>query len=141
MSANPPDVAAATSTVPRAEETAPGGILAGLSGTFTSAHEVLVGFFDLFSLEARRAGTSLMWMVACGVLAAMLFVSTWLGLMAAVALYAVSQGVSWPAAVAAVALTNLLAAVLVMLACKKMSRDLLFPATRRQFESKPDFPE
>jgi uncharacterized membrane protein YqjE len=141
MSANPADVAAATSTVPRAEETSPGGILAGLADTLTSAHEVLVGFFDLFSLEARRAGTSLMWMVACGALAAMLFVTTWLGLMAAVALYAVSQGVPWPVAVVAVALTNLLATVSVMLACKRMSRDLLFPATRRQLESKPDFPE
>lgn len=141
MSAKPSDGAAATSTVPRAGETSPGGILAGLSGTLTSAREVLVGFFDLFALEARRAGTSLMWMVACGALAALLFVSTWLGLMATVALYAVSRGVPWPAAVAAVALTNLLAAVLVMLACKRMSRDLLFPATRRQFESKPVFPE
>jgi uncharacterized membrane protein YqjE len=141
MSATAPDVAATASTVAGAGETSPQGILTGLSDTLTSAREVLVRFFDLFSLEARRAGTSLMWMVACGALAAMLFVSTWLGLMAAVALYAVSQGVPWPAAVAAVTLINLLAAVSVMLGCKRLSRDLLFPATRRQFESKPGFPE
>jgi hypothetical protein len=50
----------------------PSGILEGLFETLSSARDVLVAFLDLLSLEARRAGTTLAWMVACGALAALL---------------------------------------------------------------------
>jgi hypothetical protein len=122
---------------PGADPAVSGGILEGLFESLSSAREVLVAFLDLLSLEARRAGTTLAWMVACGALAALLLASAWLGLMITLALYAVSLDVPAPAAAAAVTLANLVAAVFVALACTRMSCDLLFRTTRRQLESEP----
>jgi hypothetical protein len=92
----------------------------------------------LLSLETRRAGLALVWMVAFGAIAAILVVTSWLGLMAALALWAVSLGIPWVTAVTVISLANLLAAAIMTYVCIRMSRDLLFPATRRQLEAKPD---
>jgi H+/Cl- antiporter ClcA len=103
-----------------------------LSGSFASARGLLSSILDLFTLEARRAGLTLALMLACGAFAAILVAAAWLGLMAAVVLCAVSLGSSWQAGLAATALANgALAAALYWL-CSRMSRDLLFPGTRRQ---------
>ena len=88
------------------------------------------------SLEARRAGLALVWMVACGLVAAVCMVATWLGLMAALAMWAVALGLPPIAAVIAVAVANLLAGCVLIYACIGISRDLLFSATRRQVAGK-----
>jgi len=116
----------------------PRGVLEELSATFASARRVLCDFLVLLSLETRRAGLALVWMVAFGAIAAILVVTSWLGLMAALALWAVSLGIPWVTAVTVISLANLLAAAIVTYVCIRMSRDLLFPATRRQLEPKPD---
>ena len=85
----------------------------------------------LLSLEASRAGLTMMLMARWAVFAAILAVTAWFGLMAAVALWAVSIGITWVAAVSSIALVNLLAAALIMFICLRMSRQLLFPDTRR----------
>jgi hypothetical protein len=88
------------------------------------------------SLEARRAGITLMWMVALGFIAAVCLVAAWLGFMAALAIWAVSLGLPKVAAAIAVAALNLLAGWVLIQRCISMSRDLLFPATRRQVAGK-----
>jgi uncharacterized membrane protein YqjE len=108
------------------------GIVAELSGTFAGARGLLSNILDLFTLEARRAGLTLVLMLACGAIGAILVVAAWLGLMAALALWAVAHGVSWEAAVAAVAFANLAVAGALFWLCARVSRDLLFSATRRQ---------
>jgi hypothetical protein len=75
-----------------------------------------------------------MWMVVLGVMAAVLMVTAWLGLMAALALWAVSLGASWMGAILVIALVNILLATVSLVACLTMSRDLLFPATQRQLD-------
>src|SRR5437868_10408867 len=90
------------------------GLLGALAGAFSSVRNVVGNFFELITLEARRAGLTLMWMLTLGVIAAMLFVSAWLGFMAAIALWLVALGATWAAAVALVALANLLAAGVVV---------------------------
>ena len=112
------------------------GLLGALGGAFSSARQVVGNFFELITLEARRAGLTLVWMLALGVIAAMLLVSAWLGFMAAVALWLVAFGMTWAGAVALVALANLVAAGVVIVACVKLSRNLLFPATRRQLKTR-----
>ena len=123
--------------VPEGTQPPPHGVLEELSGTFASARRVISDFLELLSLETRRAGLALVWMVACGAVAAILVVTAWLGLMAALALWAVYLGISWVTAVTVISLVNLLAAVIVTYVCIRMSRDLLFPATRGQLEAKP----
>jgi hypothetical protein len=76
-------------------------------------------------------------MSACGVVAAILAVSAWFGFMAALALWAVSLGIPWVIAVTVISSANLLAAAIVTSVCIRMSRNLLFRATRRQLEAKP----
>jgi uncharacterized membrane protein YqjE len=122
-----------------AEETKPPphSVLDELSDAFASARRAISDFLELLSLETRRAGLTLVWMAACGVIAAILVVTAWLGFMAALALWAVSLGVSWVTAVTVISSANLLAAAAMTFVCIRISRDLLFPATRRQLEAKP----
>ena len=122
---------------PEGTRAPPHSVLDELSDTFASARGVISDFLELLSLETRRAGLMLVWMVACGAVAAILVVTAWLGFMAALALWAVSLGIPWVTAVAVISLANLLGAAIMALACIRMSRDLLFPATRRQLEAKP----
>ena len=111
-------------------------VLDELSNTFASARAAVDNFLELVSLEARRAGLALMWMVALGFVAAVCLVTAWLGLMAALAMWAISLGFSKLAAVIVLAALNLLAGAALIHRCIGMSRDLLFSATRRQVAGK-----
>lgn len=113
------------------------GILGGIGNAFNSLRRVFADGFRLFSLEVRRAGLTFLWMVVLGALAALLVVTAWLGLMGALALWAVSLGISWISALVAIALANLAAAAVVIFSCVAVSRNLLFPATQRQLEVPP----
>lgn len=118
----------------------PHRVLDEVSDTFASARRVIADFLELLALETRRAGLTLVWMVACGAVAAILVVTAWLGFMAALALWAVSLGFPWGAAVTVISLANFLAATIMTSVCIRKSRDLLFTATRRQLEAKRDRP-
>lgn len=108
------------------------GVLDELSSALAWVRAAVSNFLDLLSLEARRAGLALMWMVVWAVVAAICIVGAWLGLMAALAMWAVSLGFPPIAAVIAVAVINLVAGAVLICVCIGASRDLLFSATRRQ---------
>lgn len=108
------------------------GIVEDLSGAMASARWLLSSVLDLFSLEARRAGLTLVLLLACGAIGAILAVAAWFGLMAALVLWAVARGISWEAALAGVAIGNLAVAAALFCLCAWVSRNFLFPATRRQ---------
>ncbi len=108
-----------------------------LSRAIASARDAISNFLELISLEARRAGLALMWMVIWGVVAAVCIVTAWLGLMAALVIWVVSLGFPPVAAAVSVAGINLAAGAVLIYACIGMSRDLLFTATRRQLADKP----
>lgn len=103
-----------------------------LSRAFASARDAFSNLLELISLEARRAGLALMWMVVWGGVAAICIVTAWLGLMAALVIWAVSLGFPPIAAAIAVAGINLAAGAVLIYVCIGMSCDLLFSATRRQ---------
>ena len=108
------------------------GVLTELSSVIDSAHASVSNFLELVSLEAQRAGYALVWMVAWGGVAAICIAATWLGLLVALAMWAVSLGLSPPVAVVLFALLNLAVVAVLIRMCIGLSRDLLFPATRRQ---------
>ena len=108
------------------------GLVAELSGVFAGVRGLLSNLLDLFTLEARRAGLALALMLACGVSGAILVVAAWLGLMAALALWAVALGESWHAVIATMAFANLALAAALFWLCSWVSRRLLFSATRRE---------
>jgi hypothetical protein len=129
----PADAAAQNDAALDGPRLPPAGVLDELSGALASARAALSNFLDLISLEARRASLALTWMIVSGLVAAVCIFGAWLGLMAALAMWAVSLGVPPIAAVVAVAMINLIAAVASIGICIGMSRGLMFSATRRQF--------
>jgi hypothetical protein len=108
------------------------GVIEELSGALSSARTLLSNFLDLLSLEARRAGIALAWMIVCGVVAAVMIVTAWVGLMLAVAMELISLGFPTPAAIIVVAVINGGAGAMLIYLCIDMSQALLFPAARRQ---------
>ena len=114
----------------------PAGVLDALSSALAWARTALSSFLELVSLEARRAGLALMWMVAVGVVAATCILVAWLGLMAALAMGAVAWGFPPIAMAILLAAIHLLAGAVLIYLCIGMSRDLLFSATRRQLAGK-----
>ena len=98
----------------------------------SSVRQTVADFFELVALELQRAGVALMWMVAGGIFAALLIVTAWIGLMAGLALWIISLGVSAVAAVVGLALANLLGGCAILSWCMSRTGDLALPATRRQ---------
>lgn len=112
------------------------GVLDELSRVFVSVRTAFSDFLELVSLEARRAGLALMWMVVCGVVAALCIVSAWLGLMVALIMWAVSLGCPPVLAVLAITIINGAAGAALIYRGISMSHDLLFSATRRRLSGK-----
>ena len=125
---NRPDIV--TSSTPESES-----VSTALSGLAAAAAAAVNNFLTLVTLEAKRAALSLMWMVGLGVVAALLAITAWLGLMGALACAAVALGLPWGLALVLVALINVLAAFIIMRKASGMSTELLFPATRRQLQT------
>lgn len=116
------------------------GIGSALLGALASARQALENFAELITFEIRRAGLTLMGMAALGAIAAILFVFAWCSLMAAFALWLVSLSLTWAGAIALVALVNFLAAGAAIGAGIVLSRNLLFPATRRRLKARSSPP-
>lgn len=108
------------------------GVFDELSKVFSFARQTLSDFLELVSLEARGAGLALVWMIVGGLIAAILIVMAWAGLMGALVMYIVSLGMLPIAAVIVVAAVNLMAGAGILYWCLGLSRHLLFVATRRQ---------
>jgi hypothetical protein len=119
-----------------ATHTETGGILRAIVDAFSYARQAIANLADEFTRDLRRAGLTVMWMVALGVLAAILIAGAWFGFMVALALWFVALGLSWAGAIALVALVNFLGAIVVIAVATKLSRNFLFPATRRQLTAR-----
>jgi hypothetical protein len=134
-------VISAPRNVPRPErvsdEVRAPGVFEDLSSAFAAARDALSNFLELIALEARRAGLALVWMIACGLVAALCIAAAWLGLMAALALWVVSLGLPPIAAAIVIAAINLAAGAGLLKMCTRMSRALLFSAVRRQVAGQP----
>lgn len=116
------------------------GIGSAFLGALASARQALENFAELITFEIRRAGLTLMWMVALGAIATILFIFAWCGLMAALSMWLVLLGLTWAGAIALVALINFLAAGAAVWIGVVLSRNLLFPATRRKLKGRSSPP-
>jgi hypothetical protein len=113
------------------------GVFGELSNALVAARATVANLLDLVSLEAQRAGLTLMWMVAWGLVAAVLIATAWLGLMVALTMAAIAFGAPLIVTIFVCALINLIAAAVLIRVCIGMSADLLFSATRRQVSGIP----
>ncbi len=86
---------------------------------------------ELAALETKRAGESLVMIVVFGIVAAILVVTAWMGLVAALVLWLVTRELSVWIAILIGVLVNLAAAGGLVFAIKSRTTALRFPATVR----------
>lgn len=92
----------------------------------------------LAALETRRAGESLIIIIAMGLIAAALIFSTWLALVAAVTLALVENGLVTASTASLLAMAaNMLIALVLIAAIRRKSRHLLLSATVNSLASTP----
>jgi uncharacterized membrane protein YqjE len=94
-------------------------------------------YAQLAVLDVRRASIQLAWLVAAGILVAVLVVTAWLALVVAVAVLLLGKGMSWPGVLAVAAALNVIGAVVVLWRVKGVFQHAPFAATLRQLRAKP----
>jgi hypothetical protein len=113
----------------RGEDVTTGGLVRALA---SFARESLT----LLALEGRLALVSLIGMLAAGIFAGVLLVSSWLFLLGAVAVALVRFGWAWEVVLMAFVAANTVAALVCWLTIRRLSKNLLFTATLRNFRPK-----
>jgi uncharacterized membrane protein YqjE len=99
---------------------------------FADLPGILTDRVHLLSLELRRASNALGQMVALGLLAAILFATSWITLWVGLAAAFVAVGLAWPWIVLLVLAVNLAAAVWALMRVKALAPLLALPATLRR---------
>lgn len=93
---------------------------------------------ELVALETQQAGQSLVSMLVAGIIAAGLLSSAWLGLLATAVLLMVENGMKASTAILLIVAANLLVALILLIAIRRKSRFLKFPATLRTLKPMPE---
>ncbi len=107
-------------------------LLAEAGELWTVLRDVAAGWLELFSLEGRLAALSLARIVAIALFMAITAAAVWFALMTALTLWLVGGGVAWPVAFLAVAASSAAAVGIGYWVIRRLSRNLLFRATRAQ---------
>lgn len=108
-----------------------------LHQAFKSAQRLLHGYALLAVLDMRRATVQLAWLIASGVVIAVLVVTAWLGLMVALISWLLGEAVSLPLALLVAAGLNIVGAGLLVWRAKALMTEMPFAATLRQLKGEP----
>jgi hypothetical protein len=123
----------------RSRVAAPG--LGDALGRLVGEGRQLVADYALLTvLAARRAAIRLAWILGAVLVAAVLIVTSWMGLVSAGIMFAWGRGASWPLALAIAALLNLVAAGALGWFMLKLAKELPFTALLRQLRGDPPEP-
>jgi hypothetical protein len=106
-----------------------GGLLAHL---LSEAKSLVTDYAELAVLDARRAALNLAWVLGSVLIVAVLLVTAWMGLVAALIIWMFSEGVSWGLAIVIAALLNIAAAGGLLFWMRSLLKDLPFTALLRQ---------
>jgi uncharacterized membrane protein YqjE len=117
---------------PEATPDDPMSLPKAVAALFADLPGILTDRVHLLSLELRRASNALGQMVALGLLAAILFATSWITLWVGVAAACVAAGLAWPWIVLLVLCVNLGAAVWALRRVKALAPLLALPATLRR---------
>ena len=123
--------------VPRSKAPGLGEVLARLVG---EARQLVADYALLTVLDARRAAIRLAWILGAVLVAAVLIVTSWMGLVSAFIMFAWGHGASWPVALAIAAVVNLVAAAALGWFTLKLAKELPFTALLRQLRGDPPEP-
>ena len=104
-----------------------------ISSLIASVRALGERFLTLVTLEGKQAGLSLAWMLGLALAAAVLAITGWLALLACIVLALVQNNiVGWGWALSISALLSFAGTGGLVFMMIQRSRNLLFPATRRQ---------
>ena len=104
--------------------------------------QLVADYAELTVLDARRAAIRLAWILGCVLVAAVLFVTAWVVLIASGIVWAWGHGASWPTALAVAAVLNIIAAGLLGWFMLKLAKEMPFTALLRQLRGEqPEKPQ
>ena len=96
------------------------------------ARGLVADYTELAVLDARRAAIRLAWLLGAVLIAAVLVVTTWMGLVAAGMVFMIGQGASWVSAILVAALLNVVGAGALGWWMLALIKELPFTALLRQ---------
>ena len=96
------------------------------------ARSLLADYTELAVLDARRAAIRLAWLLGAVLVAAVLIVTTWMGLVAAAVVFMLGHGASWVTALIVAAVVNLAGAGALAWWMFALIKELPFTALLRQ---------
>lgn len=106
-----------------------GGLLAHL---FAETKSLVVDYAELAVLDARRAAVNLAWLLASVLIVAVLLITAWMGLVAALIIWLSSELMPWGWAIVIAAGLNVAAAAVLGLWARRLLKVLPFTALLRQ---------
>lgn len=110
----------------------PPGLGEALGRLFSEVRALAADFALLAVLDARRAAIRLAWLLGSVLVAAVLVVTAWMGLVAAGIVFLYGQGASWVSAIGVAAAINLVGAGALAWWMRKLVKEMPFPALLRQ---------
>jgi uncharacterized membrane protein YqjE len=96
------------------------------------ARSLVADYTELAVLDARRAAIRLAWLLGAVLIAAVLIVTTWMGLVAAGMVFMIGKGASWVTAILVAALLNVVGAGVLGWWMLALIKELPFTALLRQ---------
>jgi hypothetical protein len=106
------------------------------------ARSLVADYTELAVLDARRAAIRLAWLLGAVLVAAVLIVTTWMGLVAAAVVFMLGHGTSWVTALIVAAVVNLAGAGALAWWMFALIKELPFTALLRQLRGNaPEKPQ
>lgn len=116
------------------------GLLESASALWNELRGVLHDQLQLAVLETKLAGTSLVVMIAAGVMVALLLLTAWLGLVGAGVLWLIGMGVAASMAMLMAVAASVVFSLALCYLIRRQSRHLQFSATLRSLRPMPAEP-
>jgi hypothetical protein len=115
----------------------PAGFGELLGHLFGEGRALVADYAQLAVLDGRRAALNLAWLLGTVLVVAVLIVTAWMGLLAALIVWASSAGISWAIAIGVAALVNIAAAGALAWWMRHLVHELPFTALLRQLRGDP----
>ena len=111
-----------------------------IGGLLGESRSLVADYAELAVLDARRAAIRLAWLLGSVLVAAVLIVTTWMALVAAVVVVMLGQGASWVTALVVAAAVNLVGAGALGWWMLTLIKELPFTALLRQLRGDAPHP-
>lgn len=108
------------------------GLAEVIGRVLAEARSLVADYTELAVLDARRAAIRLAWLLGAVLVAAVLIVTTWMGLVAAAVVFMLGQGASWVTALIVAAVVNVAGAGALAWWMFALIKELPFTALLRQ---------